>query len=173
MKELSVMRIFGMLFCLLIVAMLAAPAIAAPTLTYSRVTPTTGNSETTFTFTVHYAGEQPVLMELYLGDQAHTMLEVDSSDVNYTDGKDYYFEAQLAEGTTIYYFKVIIMPGEEVRSTAATVNVGTQDNGLDHLDVVFAVLIFVPIAIIGLWMFRRFSKDMKEILDEIRLKKIE
>jgi len=155
---------------LLVLSLLASSISAAPALTYPRVTPTTGAPGTTFTFTVHYAGEQPVLMELFLGDQAHTMLEVDSSDTNYTNGKDYYFESQLPEGTTIYYFKATIMPGQEVRTTAATVNVNSDDFGFDHLDVVLAVSFFIPIALIWLWLFRRFSKDMKQILDELKSK---
>ena len=88
MNESSVMRSFRIIFGLLIITLLASSALAAPNLTYPRVTPSTGNSDTTFTFTVHYAGDEPVLMEIYLGNEAHTMLEVDSSDANYTDGKD-------------------------------------------------------------------------------------
>ena len=168
MNESSVMRSFRIIFGLLIITLLASSALAAPNLTYPRVTPSTGNSDTTFTFTVHYAGDEPVLMEIYLGNEAHTMLEVDSSDANYTDGKDYYFEIHLSQGTTIYYFKATIAPGEEVRTTASTVNVGSDNFGFDHLDVVLAVSFFVPIAIIGLWLFRKFSKDMKEILDELK-----
>ena len=163
----SVMRAFRMFMGLLIITLLASSALAVPTLTYPRVTPTTGDSGTTFTFTLHYAGDEPLLMEIYLGDQAHTMLEVDSNDVNYTNGKDYYFESQLSEGTTIYYFKATISPGEEIRTTASTVHVGTDDFGFDHLDVVLAVSFFIPLVIIGLFLFRRFSKDMKEILDEL------
>ena len=162
------MRTFKIILGFLIITMLASSALAAPALTYPRVTPTTGDSDTTFTFTVHYVGDEPVLMEVYLGNQAHDMLEVDPSDDNCTDGKDYYFETQLPSGTTIYYFKATIMPGEEIRTTATTVNVGSQDFGFDHLDVVLAVSFFVPIAIVGLWMFRKFSKDIKEILDELK-----
>lgn len=164
------MRGFRLFMGLLVITMLASSAMAAPTLTYPRVTPTTGDSSTTFTFTVHYAGDEPMLMEIYLGNEAHTMLEVDPTDGNYTDGKDYYFEIHLSEGTTIYYFKATIAPGEEVRTTASTVHIGSGDFGLDHLDVVLAVLFFIPIAIIGLFLFRRFSKDMKEILDELKSK---
>ena len=167
------MRSSKLFIGLLIITLLASSALAAPSLSYPRVTPTTGDSDTTFTFTVHYVGEEPIIMEIYLGSQAHVMLEVDNSDDNYTDGKDYYFERQLPEGTIIYYFKAIIMPGEEIRTTATTLNVVSQDFGFDHLDVVLAVSFFVPIAILGLWMFRRFSKDLKEILDELRLKKID
>ncbi len=164
------MRAFRIFMGLLIISLLASSALAAPTLTYPRVTPTTGASDTTFTFTVHYAGDEPILMEIYLGNEAHTMLEVDYSDVNCTDGKDYYFEIQLSEGTTIYYFKATIAPGEEVRTTASTVHVGSSDFGFDHLDVVLAVSFFVPLAFIGLFLFRRFSKDLKEILDELKSK---
>ena len=164
------MRVFRLFLGLLIITMLGSSVLAAPTLTYPRVTPTTGDSGTSFTFTVHYVGDEPVLMELYLGDQAHSMQEVDPSDDNYTDGKDYYFESQLSEGTTIYYFKMTIAPGEEVRTTASTVHVGSGDFGFDHLDVVLAVSFFVPIAVIGLWLFRKFSRDMKEILDELKSK---
>ena len=109
-------------------------------------------------------------MEIYLEGESYTMLEVDSSDANYTDGKDYYFEIRLSEGTTIYYFKATIAPGEELRTTASTVHVDSDDFGFDHLDVVLAVSFFVPIAILGLIMFRRFSKNLKEILDEFKSK---
>ena len=168
MNESSVMRAFRAILGLLIITLLASSALAAPTLTYPRVTPTTGGPGTAFTFTVHYAGDEPTLMEIYLGDQAYAMLEVDPTDVNYTDGKDYYFEIHLSEGTTIYYFKATIAPGEEIRTTASTVHVGSDDFGFDHLDVVLAVSFFIPLAIIGLLLFRRFSKNLKEILDELK-----
>lgn len=160
------MRSSRIILGLLIITLLASSALAVPALTYPRVTPTTGGPGTIFTFTVHYAGDEPVLMEIYLGDEAHTMLEVDPSDVNYTDGKGYYFESQLSEGTTIYYFKATIASGEEIRTIASTIHVGSDDFGFDHLDVVLAVSFFIPLAIIGLFLFRRFSKDMKEILDQ-------
>lgn len=163
------MRSSALLVVLLLCMILAQNVTAAPTLTSPRVTPTTGETSTTFTFTVHYRGEAPALMEVVIDSIPHQMLEVDTSDDNATDGKDYYFETTLPEGTTIYFFKVTVDPETIVRTTATTVTVSSPDwFKLAHLDVTIAVLIFLLPVTIALIIFRRFSRDMKEILEELK-----
>ena len=152
------------------VLLFCGSACAAPALSSPKVTPATGRAGGSFTFTVRYAGEEPASVRLFfVGQEGRDMLEVDPSDRNFTDGKDYYLVIQLAEGTTIYHFKAFLESGEEASTPALTVSVAPAPGvRMDHLDVVFAVLIFLIPAIWGLIMFRRFSRDMRGILESIR-----
>ena len=142
----------------------AAPAMSAP-----KVTPSAGQAGDTFTFTVRYTGEEPTHVQLFLlGEEGMDMLEVDPLDSNTTNGKDYYLDVELPEGTVIYHFKATLGSGEEARTSAATLFVGSAGGiRLDHLDVVFAVLLFLIPTTWGLFMFRKFSGDMKKLLDRM------
>lgn len=164
------MRFHKVLLCILALALVMPSVMAAPKLSGPRVTPTVGEADTTFTFTVHFVGEEePVSMQVFLGEGGHDMLPVDSTDQNATDGKDYYFESQLPEGTTIYYFKATIDPDTVVRTTSLTVNVKAPEGlRIDHLDVVIAVLIFLLPMTLFLVIFRRLSRDLRDILEELR-----
>lgn len=164
------MRLQKLLLCILALALVMPSVMAAPKLSGPRVTPAVGETDTTFTFTVHFVGEEePASMQVFLGDVGHDMLQVDPTDRNATDGKDYYFECHLSEGTTIYYYKATMDPDTVVRTTALTVNVKVPDGlRIDHLDVVISVLIFLlPIALF-LVFFRRLSRDLRDILEELR-----
>jgi hypothetical protein len=62
-----------------------------------RVTPKLGNTSTEFNFTVkyfHLNNSEPTGVNIYIDDNIHQMLEVDSSDLNYINGKDYFFKVK-------------------------------------------------------------------------------
>jgi hypothetical protein len=166
------MRLRWLLTCIVFLALLAPLVAAAPSLTYPRVTPSSGEPGDAFTFTVHYRGDAPAQMEVVIGGTAHQMSEVDPSDDNVTDGKDYYFEVELPEGTHIFFFKATVDSETVVRTPSSTLLVGGEDwMHFTHLDVVLAVLVFlVPVAL-ALIMFRRFSKRVEELLGELGKRK--
>lgn len=72
------------------------------------VTPLTGNSSQVFNFTVEYSqiyNEPPTTMSVNVSSIEYPMLEVDPLDINYQDGKDYYFNlGNFDIGTHPYYF---------------------------------------------------------------------
>ncbi|MEM2901062.1 MAG: hypothetical protein QXT63_09755, partial [Thermoplasmata archaeon] len=67
----------------------------APTLSNSIVTPSSGNISTVFNFTVTYTdmdNTPPVYIRLILdGSYVYNMLQTNSSDLFYADGKEYYY----------------------------------------------------------------------------------
>jgi hypothetical protein len=158
------MRTVLALLAIASLAMLSFSALAAPALSSPKVTPATGTSDDLYTFTVHYAGEQPASVQLFINGVGNDMLEVDTADTNTTDGKDYYVRVGLDEGVSIFYFMATMSSGEEDRTTASTISVRPPSGiRLDHLDVVFAVLVFLIPVLWALLIFRHISKDIKQI----------
>ncbi len=83
---------------------------AKPEIIDPSVNPVTGTSEDTYNFTLTYRdidGDLPataILNIVELGDQS--LMEMDASDNDVTDGKAYYVHVLLAEGTYTYTFSV-------------------------------------------------------------------
>ncbi len=166
------MRFPALLALFALVLMLSPLASASPELTSARVLPSTGTVGDTYTFTVHYTGESPVTVWLYVEGAAIQMDQVDASDLNSTDGKDYFVRTGLEEGTSVYYFKAVLNTGEEARTTSSVINVnGPEGFRVDHIDVVIAVLLFMIPAVWGLLIIRRLSRDLRETLELLRERK--
>ncbi len=77
-------------------------------LTSPNVSPNLGNTSTDFNFTVKYIhldNKAPTKIIVNISGIEHTMLEVDLSDINYIDGKNYFFDIKnLDIGTYTYQF---------------------------------------------------------------------
>jgi uncharacterized protein YjbI with pentapeptide repeats len=73
-----------------------------------RLTPKLGNTSTEFNFTVTYYqlnNTAPTEIKIIIDSTEHSMLEVDSSDTTYLNGKKYYFKIKnLDIGTHTYEF---------------------------------------------------------------------
>jgi predicted transcriptional regulator len=73
-----------------------------------KVTPVIGNTSTEFNFTVIYNqlnNTSPTRMKVIIDDIEYSMLEVDSGDINYTNGKKYFFKIKYLDiGTHSYEF---------------------------------------------------------------------
>lgn len=161
-----------LLAALIAVMVLPACVSASPELTSARVLPSSGTVGDTFTFTVHYSGGSPVTVWLYIEGTPTQMEEVDPADLNTTDGKDYFVRTDLAEGTSVYYFKAVLDSGEEARTASSVIGVsGPEGLRVDHIDVVVAVLLFMVPAVWGLLMLRRLSSDIRETLELLRGRK--
>ncbi len=79
----------------------------APNLYPQAVSPSTGSTETTFTYTVIYIdadNDAPTYVKVFIDGTDHDMVKSDNSDVTYTDGCGYTYSTTLALGTHTYYF---------------------------------------------------------------------
>ncbi len=79
-----------------------------PTLTANSVTPTTGNSYTTFVFRITYTdadGTAPVYIYVVFNGNQYSMTKQNNNDLVYTDGCVYYYSlSSLSTGTYTYMF---------------------------------------------------------------------
>jgi hypothetical protein len=78
-----------------------------PQLMNPQVNPSIGNGTTLFNFTVSiYDADNnlPISINITIGSTTYLMVEVNASDLNTTDGKDYYFNTTLGFG--IYQFQI-------------------------------------------------------------------
>jgi hypothetical protein len=92
-----------------------------PVLTEGRVSPTTGNTRTLFTFSVVYtdaANREPGTAGLNVdGVKSYRMVKQDATDTNYADGCRYLYKLMLAAGTHKFRFvfgaggQVAMLPG--------------------------------------------------------------
>jgi predicted transcriptional regulator len=75
-----------------------------------KVTPRSGNTSTEFNFTIKYynlENNPPTNIEVVIDDKEYSMLEVDTSDIDYSDGKIYYFNIKkLNIGIHTYQFNI-------------------------------------------------------------------
>ncbi|UCE74580.1 MAG: DUF2341 domain-containing protein [Methanomassiliicoccales archaeon] len=79
-----------------------------PTLSPGQVDPTSGNIDTWFNFTVTYTdldNHDPDIITVNIsGAGIYDLIEVDSSDTDYTDGKEYYYNTTLPTGSYSFHF---------------------------------------------------------------------
>jgi predicted transcriptional regulator len=75
-----------------------------------KVTPRLGNTSTEFNFTIKYFNLEntpPTIIEVVIDDKEHSMLECDTSDTDYSDGKNYYFKIKYLDiGIHTYWFNI-------------------------------------------------------------------
>jgi hypothetical protein len=75
---------------------------------FPKVTPTSGNTSTEFNFTIKYYqlnDTQPQSIKVIIDGMEYSMLQVDSMDIDYRNGKKYYFTIKnLNIGTHTYEF---------------------------------------------------------------------
>ncbi|MCK5561207.1 MAG: PQQ-binding-like beta-propeller repeat protein, partial [Thermoplasmata archaeon] len=88
-------------------------------LTYGNVQPVSGFTDTYFNFTVNYLHRKdnaPVSVNLSVDNVFYNMIETDKSDINYLDGKEYYFNiSQLDIG--IHNFQFWASDGTDIISS--------------------------------------------------------
>jgi hypothetical protein len=87
-----------------VVSEAVTPSNTDPDLTQGRITPTSGDTDTTFTFSVHYTdadGDAPVSITVVIDGTEHdmTLATGDAADGTYE------YETTLTEGNHTYYFK--------------------------------------------------------------------
>ncbi len=78
-----------------------------PTLTNPAVTPSAGSTSTMFNYTITYTdldNDPPSFMKIEIDGSEYMMFEVDPTDVDYTDGKEFYYTTTISSGSHDYQF---------------------------------------------------------------------
>lgn len=84
------------------------PSGTAPALSAAGVSPATGTSIQTFTFSATYTdadNQPPHVVEVVVDGVIHPMTEVDPADTTYSDGKTYRYATLLPKGAHSHYFR--------------------------------------------------------------------
>lgn len=151
-----------------------------PTLTKGTVTPRTGRPNIEYLFTVTYTDEDddvPVSIKVFIDQLDYEMEEVDPTDTNYSDGKEYFFSMVLGEGAYSIYFSADDGNGNVVNSNSFTLSVTWSVGHYDiiHfieekifpglillLTIIFAmVLVVCLISIFMVLQLRRIAKELE------------
>jgi hypothetical protein len=94
-----------------------------PVLTNAGVSPASGNIATSFTFFARYSdaeNDAPAFVNLTLGGISYGMVENNSADTNYVDGKDYFLGRVIGtRGTFNYSFSARASSGDLTLATTA------------------------------------------------------
>jgi hypothetical protein len=136
-----------------------------PVLTQGKITPTSGDTETTFTFSVHYYdadGDPPDSITVLIDGDEHDMNLVDS---NASDGT-YEYKTKLAEGSHTYYFSASDGTDAAISDDNTPVNAATasttgniekaeEDEDDWSLYVILIVIIIIIIAILAIVLTHR------------------
>jgi hypothetical protein len=130
----------------------------------------------TYTFKITYSdpnnrppNDQGVL--LFIGVFTHKMLESDSGDDNYTDGKEYYFTIDLEEGEVQYKYKVTNDKNLTYETDLETITVKPEDKPDDGDDdegnfFGIAVALIIIIIILLLLYFLFFQRKKPEHVEK-------
>ena len=107
-----------------------------PTLAKDTVTPRKSYPNIDYLFTVTYTdsdNDAASSVTVFIDGVEYEMEDVDPTDVNYTDGKDYSFKKVMSEGSYSIYYAADDGNGSVVNTNAFTLSV-TWDVG--HFDII-------------------------------------
>ncbi len=107
-----------------------------PQLTGGTVTPRKSYPNIDYLYTVTYTdsdNDAPTYIKVFIDDEEYVMEEVDPTDSNFTDGKDYSFKKVMVEGAYAIYYQADDGNGSEVATNSFTLSV-TWDVG--HYDII-------------------------------------
>ena len=109
---------------------------SAPTLTRFGVVPRIGRPNIEYLFTATYQdpdNDAPASVKVFIDQVGYEMEELDPTDSNYTDGKDYFYKIVLSQGTYTFYYTADDGNGNEYTTPSYTLEV-TWDVG--HYDLI-------------------------------------
>ncbi|MCK4613925.1 MAG: hypothetical protein KAU14_03905, partial [Thermoplasmata archaeon] len=129
------------------------------------VNPRSAEEGTEFVFTVRVrsasAPGHPV--EVVVEDHAYTMKEVDPSDTNYSDGKDFQYKKKFDEGPRYYFFRC----GDHTTRTH-TFDVREERLIEYHPDLALAMAIYVAPVIFFLVLLRRMTDTTTTLTNALK-----
>ena len=141
-----------------------ARATPAPTVS-GYVAPSTGTVNDQFVFVMKYTGKFNLTSAiLHVNDDTYAMVEVDSSDHNASNGKDYEYKTHLPSGANIFYFEALDTNGTVIKSNVAAISVEPWFN-FSHTDVAIVMAVFMIPVVIIMFMLRRTLKAMEKIAE--------
>jgi hypothetical protein len=182
-------KVVAFTLCVFLILTFASLSISLPALaensvpTFSRfgVTPRKGQPDIEYLFTATYRdsdNDAPVSVKVFIDQVGYEMEELDPTDVNYTDSKDYFFRIILSQGTYTFYFTCDDGNGNECTTPSYTLdvtwNVGHYDlihyfedevyPGILLIMAVFVAIIFILciIMIVMVFQMRKIGKVLKE-----------
>jgi hypothetical protein len=91
------------------------------------------------------------------------MQELDSLDTDPTDGKIYYFETKLDAGVNTYSFRCADASGSNTTAAKMLLVKEVKPFQLTHLDVMFAVLMWIPFVVYFMYLARKMTKALERI----------
>lgn len=157
-----------------------------PTLTKGTVTPRMGRPNIEYLFTVTYTdgdNDKPTSIKVFIDQVDYDMEEVDPTDLNYSDGKEYLFRSVLGEGAYSIYYSTDDGNGNVVNTNSFTLSVTWSVGHYDIIhfieDKVFPGLILVLIVLFVVVLFlcfisifmalqlRRIARELKGRREDI------
>jgi hypothetical protein len=164
----------------------------SPSLSKYTVTPRRGIPEIEYLFTATYTdsdNDPPAFISVFVDQIEYEMEEVDPTDSNYTDGKDYFVKQVLGKGTYTFYYKADDGNGNEVTTRSFTLDVAWEvghydlihyfeDEVLPGITLIMALFILLVIVVCVIMVLmvlqlRRIRKVLEEKGSEEVLKKDE
>jgi hypothetical protein len=154
-----------------------------PELKNGQVSPTTGDTDTKFTFTVDYTDEDNDPGEIYvwIDGEKHRMTP-EPKDKDYTDGVKYTYQTRLSKGIHKYHFtgfdgrdNAVSGDGTPIndasaRDTPDVKEIEKEADGNSFFMIIIVILVIVIIIILAAVIFRRSDKleeDQEELEDNI------
>lgn len=124
------------------------------------VTPSSGDSETTFLFlvTITSSNTPDFPVEVVINNVSHRMYEVDYRDTNYSDGKDFEYRDRFEVGGVVYYFRC-----GNVTTPASTISVSKTKLIEWHIDIAIISGIFVIPVIYTAHILKRLLQGVGEL----------
>jgi hypothetical protein len=133
-------KVLGILLVLIMVLSLFPQATIvsaeSPTITFQNVTPRRGRPNIDYLFTAKYTdldNDPPGTIMVFIDQMGYEMQELDPSDNNYTDGKDYFFKLVLDHGSYPYYFTADDGNGNKITTSTQTLEVSWD---VGHYDLI-------------------------------------
>jgi hypothetical protein len=166
----------------LTVKKLDKPTNKNPVLTNGQMTPSSGDTDTEFTFTVIYTDADNESGDVYVWiDNEKYEMTPDLDDTDYTDGVEYTFKTKLSKGSHDYYFSAsdgtdLAIPGDSTPTSAEDIDLTpeveeTEEKEDDNLLMfLFLIIILIIIVLIIAFVMNRRSKgEIEEEFDENEL----
>jgi len=193
-KKKMMLKVLPLLFVFFIFINTFVPIASAenspPTLSKGTVTPRIGRPNIDYLFTLTYTdidNDTPSSVKVFIDQLDYEMEELDPTDINYTDGKEYFFEKVLEEGTYTIYYSADDGNGNEVNTNSFSLSV-TWDVG--HYDIIHFIeeevipgiilllaiifvmlIIFIIISVFMVLQMRKIAKGLEgkeEVKEEER-----
>jgi hypothetical protein len=133
-------KVLGILLVLIMVSSLfpqtTIVSAESPTITFQNVTPRRGRPNIDYLFSAKYTdldNDPPSTIKVFIDQVGYEMAELDPTDTNYTDGKDYIFKIVLDHGSYPYYFSADDGNGNKVTTSTQTLEVSWD---VGHWDLI-------------------------------------
>ena len=122
------------------------------------------DEKSTFVFMVTCQGDKGRDLVVAINGAAHGMQELDPEDADTTDGRVYFYSTRLKAGVNAYSFRCRDAGGAAIATPAKMVLVreGAPSVAFTHVDVMIALLAFVPFVVYFLYLTRKIARSLEK-----------